>query len=105
MKQDKILINGVWLAGEGRLPVRNKYTGVIMAHVGTASRQQVTDAVRVGAAAVGCGEPSPYQRYVILSKAAELLERRRQTIIATIVGETGVYEEAPRQRTENVRCL
>lgn len=85
----ELLIGGEWVATPLREPVLNKYSGKVIAEFSVAEREHVSAAVAAAQAAFDRGPPKPYARYEILSRAADLLEARRELFADTMVGETG----------------
>jgi len=82
-------IEGAWRAGETRFEVLDKYRLEPIAEVSTASSGDVDRAVATCRAAFRCGVPSPYQRSVILRKAADILRAERDEFVALYQAETG----------------
>jgi succinate-semialdehyde dehydrogenase/glutarate-semialdehyde dehydrogenase len=85
----RMLIDSVWVAGGRTFTVRHKVTGEALAEVASASREQVSAAVAAARASFEHHALAPYARYEILQRAAALLVERRQTVIATMIAETG----------------
>jgi len=83
------LINGTWTEGGSRFPVVDKFTGRAVAEVCAASREQVSQAVRIGRAAVEHGAPPPHERGQVLHRAAALLDVHRQRFVDVMVAEAG----------------
>ena len=83
------LVNGKWLASDETFEVKDKYTGLLIAEVSRASRQHVSEAVKVAVEAVR--KPLiPRERSRILMETARLLEQRRGRFIDTMVAEAGI---------------
>lgn len=85
----RMLIDGAWVDGDRTFTVRHKATGAVLVEAASASRDQVSAAVAVASKSFKNEPLSPYKRYEVLRRAAELLEERRADMIATIVGESG----------------
>ncbi|ARP97039.1 aldehyde dehydrogenase family protein [Bordetella genomosp. 13] len=83
------LINGAWLHDGPQFPVVDKFTGRRVAQVSQATREQVSEAVRVAQRAVDAGAPPPHERGQILHRAAQLLETHRQRLVDVMVAEAG----------------
>ncbi|OZI52304.1 aldehyde dehydrogenase family protein [Bordetella genomosp. 4] len=83
------LINGQWLDGGPRFTVEDKFSGRPIAEVSSATREQVTEAVRVTRAAVDGGPPPPHDRAQVLRRAARLIESYRQRLVDVMVAEAG----------------
>jgi len=85
-----LLIDGEWIKGEGpAVPIVDKYLLTEFAHVTTADAAQVTHAVDVAQAAFQQGAPSPYERGLVLDRAAVLLDERLDDFVATMQREAG----------------
>src|SRR5437016_5903754 len=87
-----MLINGRWQAGEKneKLKVLDKYTGEEMATVPIATRGDVTHATESAQRAFATWSKTPaHQRAKILRHTADLLEKRRETLAATLSREAG----------------
>ena len=82
-------IGGEWVDGAGTFVVSNKFTGEPVATVQSASREQVAQAVQAAASAFARLRLTPYARYEILHRAADLVESRRRDFASSIVGESG----------------
>jgi len=68
-----LLSDGQWIAGKGgTVPVMDKFRLEPGAHVTTADREQVAQAVAAAHAAFRRGAPGPFERGAILERAAQL---------------------------------
>ncbi|SFK99693.1 Acyl-CoA reductase [Paenibacillus sp. 1_12] len=83
------LINGQWVTGTETFDVFNKYTGDVIAKVTKSSREDVSDAIGNAAETFKTAKLTPYQRYEILMKAADLFKQRKKELALTIVREGG----------------
>lgn len=83
------LIAGEWVKTSACFPVRDKFTGEVVRNVGIASKAQVAHAVSSAAEAFANEALTPYRRYEILSRTAQILESRRVRIIEDMRAETG----------------
>jgi len=72
----KLLIGGKWVDGGGTEKLKDKYSGVIYGEMAIASAHQVKEAVSGAVLGFEQSTLSPYDRYKILSKAAQILETR-----------------------------
>lgn len=86
---------GLWIAGEWRYTgewdqVHHRYTGQLLARVSRARREDVDDAVKAAAGAQRRSDLTPYDRFEILRKAAELTRERAPEIALTMVRESGM---------------
>jgi len=89
MREARLFIGERWCDGVSTQAVYDKYSGTPLANVHSASRDQVgmaTSAVAQAQASIGL---SPYDRYVILAKASELLASRHDDFVDTMVAEAG----------------
>ena len=85
-----LLIDGQWTAGAGeRIPVNDKYNLVPFASVTAASPAQITQMIDRAHAAFRRGAPAPYDRGMILERAAAFLENRRDDFVSTMQAEAG----------------
>lgn len=85
-----LLIDGEWVKGLGpKVSVIDKYQLNEFAQVTTADAAQVTHAVDVAHAAFLSGAPGPYDRGLVLDKAAVLLEDRLEDFVLTMQREAG----------------
>jgi len=85
-----LLSDGEWIAGKGgTVPVMDKFRLEPGAHVTTADREQVAQAVAAAHAAFRRGAPAPYERGAILERAAMLLEPRLDEFVRTMQMEAG----------------
>ena len=84
------LIDGEWVDGQGpRIGVRDKYTLKDFAELTQADEAQVRRAVDVAHAAFRRGVPAPYERGVVLERAAALLEARSDEFVRAMQREAG----------------
>lgn len=99
----QLLIDGQWLNGDSTTAVLNKYTQQPCAHISLPSRQQVDQAVEAAARAFREVKLTPHERGAILERTADILERRREEIVQTVIEEVGF----PRQDAagELSRCI
>jgi acyl-CoA reductase-like NAD-dependent aldehyde dehydrogenase len=88
-RRAKLLIAGSWVEGAESYPVYDKFTGELMGNADCASEIQVEAAVLGTVQAFHRNKLDAYERYEILLKVADLLDRRREEMIETIVGEAG----------------
>ncbi len=85
-----LLIQGRWIAGDGpRVSVRDKYRLQPCAQVTTAAAEQVQLAVDVAHQAFRSEVPGPYERGIVLERAAQLLEARGDDFVRTMQVEAG----------------
>jgi succinate-semialdehyde dehydrogenase/glutarate-semialdehyde dehydrogenase len=89
IERAKLLIGGEWTAGTATVPVYDKFTGAKIGEVDRASRDQVAAAVAAARRSFETQRLTPYDRYRILSRVAELIETHREALVRTIVAETG----------------
>ncbi len=82
-------INGEWIKSEETLSVYNKYTGEEFAKVGKGTREVVTEAVTNAFETFHSVKLTPWQRYEILMRAAEIFKERKEELALIIVREVG----------------
>src|SRR5262249_41971714 len=85
----QLLIDGVWQTGESTVEVRDKTTGEIIGTCASASHQQVDDAVAAAHRAFHSNRLEAYDRFRILSRAAELIDANRTEFVQLIAAEAG----------------
>lgn len=99
----QLLIDGQWYDGQATMPVHDKYTLQPYAHLGLPSREQVGQAVAAAERALRADRLTPHERGAILDRAADILERRREDIVQTVIREVGFpHQDAA---SELARCL
>lgn len=85
-----LLSDGQWIAGKGgTVPVMDKFRLEPGAHLTTADREQVAQAVTAAHAAFRRGAPGPFDRGAILERAAALLEPRADEFVRIMQMEAG----------------
>ncbi len=84
-----LYIDGRWREGTRGLPVLHKYRQEVMAEVAEADEALVDEAVRAARRAVDERPLSPYRRFEILRRAADLLTERKEEFARTIAREAG----------------
>jgi len=84
-----ILIDGRWREGGPSFKVEDKYSGALITEVSAATREQITEAVRITRAAVDNGPPAPHDRATVLRRAAELMPSYRSRFVDVMVAEAG----------------
>jgi succinate-semialdehyde dehydrogenase/glutarate-semialdehyde dehydrogenase len=77
-----------WRSSDERIPVRDKYSGEVVAEIAQATPEQVRAAI-AGAHRAADTPPEPAERARILDRVAELLEAGAERIVADYVAETG----------------
>ncbi|OXS79324.1 aldehyde dehydrogenase family protein [Domibacillus enclensis] len=82
-------INGEWHMSQETLPVINKFTGEEYAHIGKASREEVDQAVTNALETFRTKKLSPYERYEILMRAADIFKERKEELALILVREVG----------------
>ncbi len=87
--ESRLLIDGEWVDGIRTFEIQDRFTGepVTSAHV--PSPEQIGSAVDAAREASVRERLAPYDRFRILRRASELLEGRREDLVASIVAETG----------------
>lgn len=86
----KLFIGGRWMGAGEPIPVRNKYTGQVIATVPSASRDDVDAAIAsaAGTAPVMAEMPA-HARAAILAATAALIQKRKEEFARTIAAEAG----------------
>ena len=89
MKTFEMFIDGVRVAGEGTIPVYHKATGEVIAEIAAAGGAQVRAAVDAAERAFHEVQLSPYERYEIIMRAANLMRERREAFAEALSAEAG----------------
>ena len=89
LKTAKNLIDGQWLEGEA-FDVVDKFSGAVIGRGYAATAGQVDDAVVAARRSFTAKALNPSERYTILMKVADLLQRDREALSGSIVGESGI---------------
>ena len=84
-----LLIGGNWRAGVETFEAFDKYSGSLFAIADRASKAQADAAISAARESFAATRLEPYDRYRVLNKAAELIEKRRATLARCIVVEAG----------------
>jgi lactaldehyde dehydrogenase len=98
-----MLIDGSWVEGGDRTEVINPYDGTTIGSVPVATREQVTDAIESARDAAERTSLSAYERYELLSIAADHLEERVDEVAEIITSEQG--KPISESRTEADRSV
>src|SRR5262249_36568424 len=78
-----------WEDGATTFAVTDKFTGAPIAQVASASRAQTDAAIRAASESFARERLTPYARYEILHRAADLVGARRDAFASAIVAESG----------------
>lgn len=89
MTAGRMYIGGEWLTGGPSFTVTDKFTGDAIAMVPSASREHIRQSAEAASAAFQRARLTSYTRYLVLQRAAQLIEARHDAFIATIVAESG----------------
>ncbi len=101
-----MLINGSWVGGDDRTDVVNPYEGSKVGTVPVVSRKQITDAIESARDAAERTSLSAYERYELLSIAANRLEERVDEVAEIITSEQGKpITEARTEADRSVQTL
>jgi len=84
-----LLIGGEWTPGAETFPVYDKFTGETIGDADRASLEQVTKAVSAARRSFETHRLDPYDRYRILMRVSDLIEKHREEFVRTIVSEAG----------------
>ena len=87
-KDYELFINGEWIATEEKMAVLNKYTREPFASISMASEEHVNQAVEAAKSAYK-QDWAPYDRYLVLKKAAETLVERKEEFANALATEVG----------------
>ena len=86
----KLFINGRWAGGGDPIPVRNKYSGEVIATIPSATSADVDAAITAAVrASEVMAEMPAHRRSAILAGAAHLIRERREEFARTIAAEAG----------------
>ena len=89
MTTARLFIDGSWTDGESTAVLDDKYTGEPIAEVAQASAAQVDEAVGALQRAHAQHVIPAYERFEILSRAAQLVDDRRDQLVDTIIADSG----------------
>ena len=89
LRRARLLIGGDWVDGVETFAVVDKFSGAVMGHADRASREQVDRAVAAAHRSFQTVRLDAQERYIILRKAGELIDKRRAELAATITAEAG----------------
>lgn len=106
MQQVRMFVDGRWSEGDATTTLVNKFDGTPMACVHTASAAQVSEATRAVAAAQRDIRWTPYERFEVLARAAELVRQRAADFTRSIMDDTGfVRVDAEREVDRTAQTL
>ena len=89
LQHARLLIGGSWASGVETFDVVDKFNGELIGRCERASQAQVDAAAAAARQSFEAVKLTPYDRYRILMKVAELIEARRELLARTIVAEAG----------------
>lgn len=89
IQRARLLIGGTWTAGTATFPVYDKFSGATIGEADRASREHVTQAVAAARHSFDTHRLDPYDRYRVLLRVSELIEKHRDEFVRTIVSEAG----------------
>jgi lactaldehyde dehydrogenase len=95
-----ILVNGEWSSAEDRVEVTHPYRGSVVGSVPFIGQHRVTEAIEAADAAVRESSLSAYERYELLSIAADNVENRLEEIAQTVTSEQGKPITEARQEVD-----
>lgn len=88
--EHKLFIDGRWTGGGEPIPVRNKYSGEVIATIPSATRGDVDAAIEAAVRAARTMREMPaHRRAAILAEAARGIQARREEFARTIAAEAG----------------
>jgi succinate-semialdehyde dehydrogenase/glutarate-semialdehyde dehydrogenase len=85
----RLFVDGKWIDGTDAFDVPDRFTGEVFARVSVATPEQVDAGVLAARRSFVAHPLDPYARYSILTRAAQLVEERRQDLVRTIIAESG----------------
>jgi acyl-CoA reductase-like NAD-dependent aldehyde dehydrogenase len=85
----RLLIDGVWTDGAGTFDVTDKYTGEVIGRADRASHAQVQAAVAAADRSFQSTRLDATERFAILRRVCDGLEKRRDEIVRVLTAETG----------------
>jgi succinate-semialdehyde dehydrogenase/glutarate-semialdehyde dehydrogenase len=88
-RRARLLIAGDWTSGAETFPVFDKFSGGLIGEADRASRGQVAAAVEAAQKSFEQTRLDPYERYRILFRTSELVEKYRDEFVRIIVSEAG----------------
>lgn len=89
LRRARLLIGGEWVEGTDTFPVTDKFTGETIGHADRATREQVEAAIGAAERSFQTTRLDPYDRFLVLRRACDLIERRRDELARTITAEAG----------------
>lgn len=89
MSKKGLIINGEEVFTDEQYSLRNKYSGEILANIAVAEKHHVKQAVRTAQEKFKNDALTPYQRYELLMKTAEIIKERKDIFAKTISQEVG----------------
>jgi succinate-semialdehyde dehydrogenase / glutarate-semialdehyde dehydrogenase len=104
----RLLINGEWVPGQGTESILDKYSREPFGEMATASPEQVAAAVSGVRSGFETSKLSPFDRFRILSSAADIVKSRGEALVKTMIKETGFTRtecEQEVRRTEQTLML
>jgi acyl-CoA reductase-like NAD-dependent aldehyde dehydrogenase len=84
-----LFIDGEWVTTTEYTDVKDKYTGETIAKIAKATKNDVDRAVTAAERTFKTQKLTPFERYEILLKTAELMEQRREQLEYSLVQEVG----------------
>jgi acyl-CoA reductase-like NAD-dependent aldehyde dehydrogenase len=98
-RQARLLIDGAWVDGATCSELRDKYTGEVLADVHEADQEQTTTALAAAARAQDGRRLSHYDRFQVLTRAADLLAAREDAV-QRIIDDAGFTLQDARREVE-----
>jgi acyl-CoA reductase-like NAD-dependent aldehyde dehydrogenase len=89
MQKRGLIIGGKEVFTDSEFPVYNKYSGEVISYISSAEQKHVDHAIGTASETFKKDKLSPYQRYEILNKAANLMKERKEEFARTLVFEVG----------------
>lgn len=89
VRRARLLIDGAWVDGTDTFPVADKFTGELIGYADRASQTHVDAAVTAAERSFQSTRLDAYERFEILRRACDGIERRRTELAETITAEAG----------------
>jgi succinate-semialdehyde dehydrogenase/glutarate-semialdehyde dehydrogenase len=89
LRRAKLLIGGRWVEGDQTFDVVDKFSGEVIGQADRATREQVDAAVAAAHRSFLSTRLDANERYAIMRRVGDLIDRRREELARTIVSEAG----------------
>lgn len=89
MEKRGLIIGGEEIFTDSEFPVKNKFSGEVISYISVAEKKHIDQAIGTAHDTFKKDTLTPYQRYEILNKAAQLMKERREEFARALVAEVG----------------